>query len=419
MSKKVKKELTEEEQIDNQILELIMKKKGVKTAQDVSKTLNSMYGKVIQRLLDAEFDEFMEYEKGSHVDKKDTNRRNGSTSKGKKVKTDNGEITIVPPRDRDGKFEPQIVKKRQKVLEGFDNLVISMYARGNSLDDIKETIREIYSIELSEETLSNMTKSVSEEVEKWQNRKLERCYPFVYVDCIYCSVKEDLRGIKKAIYVVLGIDSKGIKDVLGIWIETTETASKWCEIFEELKSRGVEDIFFISMDGLAGLTEAIEKVYPQAILQRCIVHIVRNIYSILPKKDVKEVIGDFKKIYTASNLSHAMLEYEAFKKKYKDNKKIMKKVEDNISWVMQIFEYPPMIRKLIYTTNAIESLNAGLRKVTKGKGSFINETALMKVLYLRIQNLKKKWSKQIQSWKQVQNELYGIFGERFIQYIEK
>lgn len=390
MSKKVKKELTEEEQIDNQILELIMKKKGVKTAQDVSKTLNSMYGKVIQRLLDAEFDEFMEYEKGSHVDKKDTNRRNGSTSKGKKVKTDNGEITIVPPRDRDGKFEPQIVKKRQKVLEGFDNLVISMYARGNSLEDIKETIREIYSIELSEETLSNMTKSVSEEVEKWQNRKLERCYPFVYVDCIYCSVKEDLRSIKKAIYVVLGIDSKGIKDVLGIWIETTETSSKWCEIFEELKSRGVEDIFFISMDGLAGLTEAIEKVYPQAILQRCIVHIVRNIYSILPKKDVKEVIGDFKKIYTASNLSHAMLEYEAFKKKYKDNKKLMKKVEDNISWVMQIFEYPPMIRKLIYTTNAIESLNAGLRKVTKGKGSFINETALIKVLYLRIQNLKKK-----------------------------
>ena len=419
MSKKVKKELTEEEQIDNQILELIMKKKGVKTAQDVSKTLNSMYGKVIQRLLDAEFDEFMEYEKGSHVDKKDANRRNGSTSKGKKVKTDNGEITIVPPRDRDGKFEPQIVKKRQKVLEGFDNLVISMYARGNSLEDIKETIREIYSIELSEETLSNMTKSVSEEVEKWQNRKLERCYPFVYVDCIYCSVKEDLRSIKKAVYVVLGIDSKGIKDVLGIWIETTETASKWCEIFEELKSRGVEDIFFISMDGLAGLTEAIEKVYPQAILQRCIVHIVRNIYSILPKKDVKEVIGDFKKIYTASNLSHAMLEYEAFKKKYKDNKKLMKKVEDNISWVMQIFEYPPMIRKLIYTTNAIESLNAGLRKVTKGKGSFINETALMKVLYLRIQNLKKKWSKQIQSWKQVQNELYGIFEERFIQYIEK
>lgn len=413
-----KKELSEEEKIDNQILELIMKKKGVKTEQDVSKTLNSMYGKVIQRLLDAEFDEFMKYEKGSHEEKKTTNRRNGSTSKGKKVKTDNGEIIITPPRDREGKFEPQIVKKRQKVLEGFDNLVISMYARGNSLKDIKETIREIYSIDLSEETLSNMTQSVSKEVEKWQNRKLEKCYPFVYVDCIYCSVKDDLRSIKKAIYVVLGIDTKGLKDVLGIWIETTETASKWCEIFEELKSRGVEDIFFVSMDGLIGLPEAVERVYPQAILQRCIVHITRNIYGILPKKDLKEIISNFKRIYTASNLGHAKLEYESFQKKYKDNKKLMKKVNDNINWVMQIFEYPPAIRKLIYTTNSIESLNAGLRKVTKGKGSFINETALIKVLYLRIQNLKTKWSKQIKNWKDVQNELAGIFEERFLQYIE-
>ena len=293
-----------------------------------------------------------------------------------------------------------------------------MYAKGNSLKDIKDTIREIYSIELSEEKLSNMTKSVSEEVEKWQNRELENCYPFVYVDCLYCSVREDLRSVKKAIYVVLGIDTLGVKDVLGIWIETTETASKWCEIFEDLKSRGVEDIFFVSMDGLTGLPEAVERVYPQAILQRCIVHITRNIYSILPKKEVKEVVTDFKEIYTASNLEHAKLEYEAFKKKYKDNKKLMKKVEDNINWIMQIFEYPPAIRKLIYTTNAIESINAGLRKVTKGKGTFINETALIKVLYLRIQDLKKKWSKSINNWMDVQNELAGIFEDRFIKYIE-
>ena len=415
MSKK--KELTEEEKIDGQILDLLMKK-GIKTAPEISNALNQMYGKVVQRLLDEEFNEFMEYEKGSHQEKKDENRRNGSTSKGKKVKTDNGEIIIIPPRDRDGKFEPQIVKKRQKVLEGFDNLVISMYAKGNSLKDIKDTIREIYSIELSEETLSNMTKSVSEEVEKWQNRELENCYPFVYVDCLYCSVREDLRSVKKAIYVVLGIDTLGVKDVLGIWIETTETASKWCEIFEDLKSRGVEDIFFVSMDGLTGLPEAVERVYPQAILQRCIVHITRNIYSILPKKEVKEVVTDFKEIYTASNLEHAKLEYEAFKKKYKDNKKLMKKVEDNINWIMQIFEYPPAIRKLIYTTNAIESINAGLRKVTKGKGTFINETALIKVLYLRIQDLKKKWSKSIKNWIDVQNELTGIFEDRFIKYIE-
>lgn len=412
-----KKELSEEEKIDNQILDLLMKK-GIKTAPEISKTLNSMYGKVVQRLLDTEFDEFMEYEKGSHENKKDANRRNGSTSKGKKVKTDNGEIVIVPPRDRDGKFEPQIVKKRQRVLEGFDSLVISLYAKGNSLTDIKETIAEIYSIELSEETISNMTKSVSEEVEKWQKRKLQKCYPFVYVDCLYCSVKEDLRSVKKAIYVVLGVDTKGIKDVLGIWIDTTESASKWCEIFEELKTRGVEEIFFVSMDGLTGLPSAVEKIYPQAIMQRCIVHIARNIYSVTAKKESKEIIADFKKIYTANNLEQAKLEFKNFKTKYKENKKVLKKVEENIEWVYQIFEYPPAIRKVIYTTNAIESLNAGLRKVTKGKGSFINENALMKVLYLRIQDLQKKWSKGIANWNNVRNELVQIFDTRFFKYIE-
>ena len=411
-----KKEITEEEKIDNQILDLLMKK-GIKTAPEISKALNQMYGKVVQRLLDEEFNEFMEYEKGSHVNKKDTNRRNGSTSKGKKVKTDNGEITIIPPRDREGKFEPQIVKKRQRVLEGFDNLVISTYAKGNSLKDIKETIREIYSIELSEETISNMTKSVNEEIVKWQNRKLQKCYPFVYVDCLYCSVKEDFRSIKKAIYVTLGIDTQGKKEVLGIWIDTTESASKWCEIFEELKSRGVEDIFFVSMDGLTGLSEAIESVYPQAITQRCIVHIVRNIYSILPKKETKEIISDFKKIYTSSNLENAKLEYENFIEKYKENKKLIKKVKENIEWIYQLFDYPIGIRKVIYTTNAIESLNSGLRKVTKGKGSFINENALMKVLFLRIQDLQKNWSKGIRNWGKVQNELSILFEDRFLKYI--
>lgn len=415
MSKK--KELSEEEKLDNQIIDLLMEK-GMKSAHDISNTLNNMYGKVVQRLLNEEFNEFMEYDKGSHKDKKDSNRRNGSTSKGKKVKTDNGEITIVSPRDREGKFEPQIVKKRQKVLEGFDSLVISMYAKGNSLKDIKDTIREIYSIELSEETLSNMTKSVSEEVKKWQSRPLEACYPFVYVDCLYCSVKEDLRSIKKAIYVALGVNTQGIKDVLGIWIDTTESATKWCEIFEEIKARGVKDIFFVSMDGLSGLPEAVESVFPQAIMQRCIVHITRNIYAITAKKECKEVIGDFKKIYTANNLEHAKLQFEDFKEKYSENKKLLNKVKDNIEWVYKIFEYPPAIRKVIYTTNAIESLNAGLRKVTKGKGSFVNENALMKVLYLRIKDLQKKWAKGIANWKNVQNELVQIFKERFLQYID-
>lgn len=412
-----KKELSEEEKIDNQIVDLLMKKGVGRSAASVSAALNSMYGKVIQRLLDTEFDEYMGYDKNSHEDKVNSNRRNGSTSKGKKVKTDTGEITVVPPRDREGKFEPEIIKKRQKVLQGFDNIVISMYAKGNSLKDIQDTIKDIYSIDLSPTTLSEMTRAVSEEVSQWQNRPLKKCYPFVYVDCLYCNVKEDLRSIKKAIYVVLGVDTTGIKDVLGIWIDTTESATKWAEIFEDLKTRGVDDIFFVSMDGLTGLPDAIEKIYPNAIMQRCIVHIDRNIYSIIPKKDSKEVMHDFKKIYTATNLSNAKSEYENFKEKYKDNKKLMKKVDDNIHWIYQIFEYPVAIRKAIYTTNSIESLNSALRKVTKGKGSFINEEALLKVLFLRVKDLQEKWSKGVANWKNINLELIEIFGDRYLKYI--
>ena len=412
-----KKELSEEEKIDNQIVDLLMKKGVGRSAASVSAALNSMYGKVIQRLLDTEFDEYMGYDKNSHEDKVNSNRRNGSTSRGKKVKTDTGEITVVPPRDREGKFEPEIIKKRQKVLQGFDNIVISMYAKGNSLKDIQDTIKEIYSIDLSPTTLSEMTRAVSEEVSQWQNRPLKKCYPFVYVDCLYCNVKEDLRSIKKAIYVVLGVDTTGIKDVLGIWIDTTESATKWAEIFEELKTRGVDDIFFVSMDGLTGLPDAIEKIYPNAIMQRCIVHIDRNIYIIVPKKDSKEVMHDFKKIYTATNLSNAKSEYENFKEKYKDNKKLMKKVDDNIHWIYQIFEYPVAIRKAIYTTNSIESLNSALRKVTKGKGSFINEEALLKVLFLRVKDLQEKWSKGVANWKNINLELIEIFGDRYLKYI--
>lgn len=415
MSKK--KELTQEEKEDNLIVDILLKR-GMKSALDVTNTLKRMQQKVIQGLLDAEFNEFMEYEKGSHEEKKNDNRRNGSTSKGKKVKTNLGDITVVPPRDRNGEFEPQIIKKRQKVLEGLDNAIIAMYAKGNTLKDIRELLKEIYVIDLSEEAISNRTAVVSEEVEKWQNRRLEKCYPFVYVDCLYCFVKDDLRSVKKAVYVVLGVNAKGKKDVLGIWISSQEAASKWCEIFEDLKQRGVEEIFFVSMDGLAGLAETVEKVYPQAIMQRCVVHIVRNLYSILAKKEVKQVIADFKKIYTADSLECAKAEYKNFKEKYKDNKKIMNKVDGNIDWIYQLFEYPQAIRKVIYTTNAIESLNSGLRKVTKGKGSFVNETALIKVLFLRVQDLQKSWDKGIANWNNVRNQLIELFGDRFLQYID-
>lgn len=412
-----KKELSEEEKIDEQIVELLMKKTGHRpSAQEVGSIINKMYGKVIQRLLDVEFDEFMGYDKNSHEEKNSTNRRNGTTTKGKLVKTEYGSIVVSPHRDRQGEFEPELIKKRQRVLEGFEDKVIAMYARGFSLADISKTIQEVYSIKLSEETLSNMTKAVCDEVEDWQNRPLDACYPFVYIDCLYAKVKEDLRSTKKAIYVALGVNCLGIKDILGIWIDDTESTSKWCEILDELKARGVKDIFFVSLDGLTGLADKIEETFPKTVAQRCIVHIDRNIYNILPKSMTKQVMADFKQIYTSSNLAHAKEAYNNFSEKYKENTKLMKKADENISYVFQLFEYPVEIRKMIYTTNAIESLNAALRKVTRGKGSFINETALMKVLYLRVRDLQKTWAKGIKEWTSISRALISVFGDRYLEY---
>lgn len=399
-----------------QIVNLILSNNDMKSGKDVSTVFNELRGKVIQKLLNAEMDEFLGYDKSSHQNKETENRRNGYTSKAKKVKTDYGEITICPPRDRNGEFEPKIVKKRQKVLEGFDDIAIAMYAKGMSLKDISDMIKQIYKVDLSVETISNLTSAVSEEVIKWQNRPLENFYPFVYVDCLYAPVKKDLISEKTAIYVMLGINKDGKKEVLGIWINQTESATFWTSVFEEIKDRGVQDILFVSMDGLTGLSEAIEKVFPQTITQRCIVHIVRNIYAILDKKQSKEIINDFKKIYTASNIENAKLEYENFLEKYKDNTKLIKKINSLIQHVFSIFEYPIEIRKIIYTTNPIESLNSCLRKVTRGKGSFISIEALLKVLYLRIKDLEKSWAVGTRYWNSVKNQIIQLFGTRVLQY---
>lgn len=401
---------------NKEIVDLIMKNNELKTGGDISAVFTQMYGEIVQALLDKEMDIHLGYDKNSHEEKGTGNRRNGVTSKSKKIKTKSGEIEVKPPRDRDGKFEPMIVKKRQRVLEGFDEIATAMYAKGMTLLDIQEMIKQVYNVDLSKDTISELTSAVNEKVIEWQKRKLKECYPFIYVDCLYCPVKRNLVSEKTAIYVILGIDLEGQKEVLGIWINQTESAHFWNEIFEEIKQRGVEEILFVSMDGLKGLTEAIEEIYPKTITQRCIVHLVRNIYSILPRKGSKEVIGDFKKIYTAPNKIKAELEYEGFLEKYKDNERLIKKVRENIEHIYQLFEYPKEIQKIIYTTNPIESLNSALRKVTRGKGAFINEQALLKVLYLRIQDLEKKWCKGTMGWVTVKNQLLILFEARISKY---
>ena len=404
---------------NQEIIDLIMEKQKDKlvTGKDVSNFMEDLYGDIIQAMLEGEMEAFLGYEKGKHDDKEDENRRNGYSSKGKKIKTKKGEFTVDMPRDRKGKFDPIIVGKRQRVIEDLDEQVITMYSRGMTLEDIRETIKSVYKIELSNQTISTLTASVSETVTKWQNRALKECYPFVYVDCLYCYVKENLTSVKKAVYVMLGIDTEGKKEVLGIWIDKTESATFWNEIFEEIQTRGVKDIFFVSMDGLKGLPEAIEKIYPKTITQRCVVHIMRNIYGLLNKKEAAQIVKDFKKVYTSATREMAEIEYKEFREKYKDNKRLIKKTDEYVEHIYPLFEYPEEIRKIIYTTNPIESLNSALRKVTKGKGSFVNEKALLKVLYLRVKNLEKKWCKGSQNWNNVRNQLVILFGERYTKYI--
>lgn len=404
---------------NQEIIDLIMKKQKEKlvTGKDVSNFMGDLYGDIVQALLEGEMEDFLGYDKGTHEEKGTENRRNGYSSKDKKIKTKSGEFKVDMPRDREGRFDPIIVGKRQRVIEDLDEQIITMYSRGMTLEDIKETIKSVYKIELSKQTISTLTASVSETVTKWQNRPLKECYPFIYVDCLYCYVKENLTSVKKAVYVMLGIDTEGKKEVLGIWIDKTERATFWNGIFEEIKSRGVKDIFFVSMDGLKGLPEAIEKIYPKTLTQRCVVHLVRNLYGILNKKEAATIIKDFKKIYTAPTRKIAEIEFEEFKKKYSENKRLMKKVEEYVEYIYPLFEYPEEIRKIIYTTNPIESLNSALRKVTRGKGSFVNETALMKVLYLRVENLEKKWCKGSKNWNNVRNQLAILFEERYTKYI--
>ena len=410
----MKKEKTKKDLIIDQIIE----SNTMVTAKDVSNVLDDLYSNIVQRLLDAEMEEHLGYSKSSREDKKSTNRRNGTSCKGKKVRTDKGVIHVDMPRDRDGSFNPIIIGKKQKVLKGYDDIVIGMYAKGLTQEDIKEMIKKIYRIELSKSFISTLISSVSEEVKKWQTRPLQSFYPFVYVDCLYVPIREDLISKKTAIYVMLGIDLEGKKEVLGVWMDESESSTFWKSVFEDIKERGVEDLLFVSLDGQKGLPEAIETVFPKATTQRCVVHIVRNLYAVCAKKEVKEVIQDFKKIYKSASLEQAKLEYFNFLEKYKDKDKIIKKVNENIESIFNLFDYPIEIRKVIYTTNPIDSLNSALRKVTNGKGSFPTKEAVIKVLYLRIKELEEKWKKGISNWSVILNQLVLLYGERVTKHLD-
>ena len=400
----------------NELVKAIIDAYQPETAKDVQDALKDIFGPMFEAMLQGEMNSHLGYENNDKSEKQTQNRRNGYISKN--VKTSMGEMTIDVPRDRDGSFEPQIVPKRTKDISDIDKKVLSMYAKGMSQRDISNTIEDIYGFKISHDTISQITDCVLDELNEWQSRPLKKCYPFVFVDCMYVTMRYEYESKETAVYTILGYDIDGHKDILGIWLNETESKHSWMQIFDEIKSRGVEDIFFISMDGVSGLEQGAKEIFKGVVVQRCIVHLIRNSLKYVPSKDYKKITANLKLIYGAPNLKTAQTEFEKFKTTWSKYSGAVDVWVRNFNHVEQLFDYSSTIRRVMYTTNAIESINSSFRKVTK-KGAFPNENALLKLLYLRVTELYKKWDNStIYNWAMVRNELdaHPKFQDRFRKY---
>lgn len=397
------------------IAKAILENYQPESVEDMQDALKDIFGPMFEAMLQGEMDNYLGYKSNDHQEKATTNRRNGYTEKS--VKTSFGELNIKTPRDREGTFEPQLIQKRQKDVSGIESKVLSMYARGMSQRDIASTIEDIYGFEISHEQISTITDRILDEVSEWQSRPLKAFYPFLFVDCLYVSLKKDYETKQCAIYVILGYDSDGVKDILGLWLSETEGKHNWMSIFDEIKARGVEDVLFISIDGVSGLEEGAKAIFPNVTVQRCIVHMIRNSIKYIPSKHYKEFTKQLKQIYKASSLKAAEAEFERFKTNWSEYPGAVDVWVRNWRHVEQLFNYGSAVRKIMYTTNSIESVNSSLRKVTK-QGSFPNENSLFKLLYLRIQELYKKWNgKTVSNWAMVRNQL--LINDKFRAIIEK
>ena len=401
-------ELTIKEKINRLIKE---HSKELKTQEQISAFSTMMMKNLLETALGAEMDEHLGYEKHSPEGHGSGNSRNGSMSK--TLKGDFGEIEIETPRDRDGTFEPQLIKKRQTRIDAFDDQILAMYARGMTTRDIADSFHEMYGAEVSHSTISKVTSAVVEEVKTWQNRPLNSLYPIVYFDCIVVKIHQDKRVINKSVYIALGVDIDGQKEVLGLWISENEGAKFWLSVLTELKNRGLEDIFITCVDGLVGFPDAINTVYPKAYVQLCIVHLIRNSLKYVSYKNRKEVAQDLKNIYTAPTADAAFDELTRFADKWDAKYGSISQMWQN-HWdnIIPFLQYPPEIRKVIYTTNAIESLNSVIRKTIKLRKIFPNDTSAMKVIYLAIDRVSKKWTMPIRDWAAALNRFALEFGDR-------
>ncbi|HWN12201.1 MAG TPA: IS256 family transposase [Pyrinomonadaceae bacterium] len=366
---------------------------------------------VLERALKAELSHHLGYEKHDPAGNNSGNCRNGKSKK--TLKGDFGTLPIEVPRDRQASFEPKIVPKGQTRFSGFDDKILSLYARGLTVRDIAAHLEEIYQVEVSPGLISSVTDAVIDEVRAWQTRPLERLYPILYLDAIMVKIRDGAHILNKAIYLVIGVNLEGIKEVLGMWVAQTEGAKFWVGVVTELRNRGVEDIFIACVDGLKGLPEAIETIYPRTEVQQCIVHVVRQSLKYVNWKQRKEVAADLRMIYTSATREQAEMRLEEFAEKWNlQYPTISPSWRRNWERIVPFLAYPQEIRKVIYTTNAIESVNRGLRKIIKNRGSFPNDEAALKLMYLALGNISQKWTKPIKEWKAALNRFAIVFEGR-------
>ena len=390
----------------------LMQELDINDMSDINALFKKFVGDILENGLEAELDDELGYSKYDYRNKDTDNSRNGHSSK--TMKTSFGEVDIDVPRDRKGEFEPQLVKKQQTSLSGdIEEKILSMYAKGMTTRDIDAHIREIYGLEVSDSTVSRITDKILPVVKEWQQRPLEEIYAVVFLDAIHYHVRSEGQIVKKAVYIAIGINMSGIKEVLGMWVGENESAKYWLSILNGLRNRGVEDILIACVDGLTGFDNAIEAVYPKTEIQQCIIHQIRNTTRFVSYKDIKALMADLKRIYAAVDEETALYELEAFGEKWNAKyPKIAQSWEANWPKLSTYFKYPQEVRTLIYTTNAIEGFNRQLRKVTKSKSVFPTDDSLLKMLYLAMMDITKKWTGRRQDWSVIHAQLSIYFAGR-------
>ncbi|HIF9129762.1 TPA: IS256 family transposase [Photobacterium damselae] len=388
--------------------------KSIKTESDLDDFRKMLTKVTVETALNAELDEHLGYQK--HQSRTSSNSRNGYS--GKSIITDDGEVDIEIPRDREASFEPQLIRKHQTRFQSMDDKILSLYAKGMTTREIVATFKEMYDADVSPTLISKVTDSVLEQVIEWQSRPLDEVYPIVYLDCIVIKVRQDKQVINKAVYLALGVNMEGQKELLGMWLSETEGAKFWLNVLTELQNRGVKDILIACVDGLKGFPDAINTVFPETQIQLCIVHMVRNSVKYVPWKDYRAVTADLKKIYQSTTEDEALLALEQFSarwdSKYPQISRSWTTHWDNLN---TLFNYPEDIRRAIYTTNAIESLNSVIRKAIKKRKLFPTDESARKVIYLAIRDASKKWTMPIRNWRQALNRFIIMFEDRLSEYM--